>query len=81
MDNVQGAQAHRNLRYFRKLVLKRYGEGPQIFLSRSYQTPSDATGEIDRQLDEMLATDPPICRPSNSPWASDVVLVKKNEGT
>ena len=37
--------------------------------------------EIDIQLDEMLAADPPICRPSSSPWASDVVLVKKKDGS
>ena len=29
----------------------------------------------------MLAAEPPICQPSKSPCASDVVLVKKRDGT
>ena len=48
---------------------------------RPRRVPPHWEHEIDRQLDEMLAADPPICRPSNSPWASDVVLVKKKEGS
>ena len=36
--------------------------------------------EISRQLEEMLSANPPICQPSKSPWASDVVLVKRKDG-
>ena len=49
--------------------------------SRPRRVPPHWEPEIDRQLEEMLAADPPICRPSKSPWASDVVLVKKKEGS
>ena len=52
---------------------------PQKLLPR--RVPPHWEQEIDRQLDEMLAAYPTICRPSNSPWASDVVLVKKKEGS
>ena len=34
---------------------------------------------IDEHVDKMLAND--ICEPSSSPWASNVVLVKKSDGT
>ena len=37
--------------------------------------------EINRQLKEMVEADPPICRPSSSPWSSDVVLVKNKDGS
>ena len=42
--------------------------------------PSHWEPEISRQLEEMLSANPPICQPSNSPWASDVVLDKKKDG-
>ena len=35
--------------------------------------------EITRQVEEMLHNN--ICRPSNSPWASRVILVTKRDGT
>ena len=35
--------------------------------------------EIYNQLKDMLAADLPLRRPSQSPWAADVVLVK-NDG-
>ena len=56
------------------------GDSPPQKL-RPRRVPPHWEREIDKQLDEMLAADPPICRPSNSPWASDVVLVKKKEGS
>ena len=34
---------------------------------------------IDEHVDKMLANN--VCEPSNSPWASNVVLVKKSDGT
>ena len=34
--------------------------------------------EVSRQVEEMCSNG--ICRPSNSPWASDVVLVRKKDG-
>ena len=49
--------------------------------SRPRRVPPKWEEEISRQLEEMLATDPPIIRPSFSPWASDVVLVKKKDGS
>ena len=35
--------------------------------------------EIERQLEEMLKNG--VCRPSHSPWASNVVLVRKRDGS
>ena len=49
--------------------------------SRPRRVPPQWEEEISRQLEEMLATDPPIIRPSFSPLASDVVLVKKKDGS
>ena len=48
---------------------------------RPKRVPSHWGREIDKQLDEMLVAHPPICWPSKSPWASEVVLVKKKEGS
>ena len=49
--------------------------------SRPRRVPLHWEPEISRQLEEILAADPPICRPSNSPWSSDIVLVQKRDGT
>ena len=49
--------------------------------SRPRRVPLHWESEIARQLKEMLSADPPICRPSKSPWSSDVVLVRKRDGT
>ena len=35
--------------------------------------------EINKQIDEMLGNG--VCRPSNSPWSSNVILVKKKDGS
>ena len=48
--------------------------------SRPRRVPPKWEEEINKQLTEMLVTEPPIIRPSSSPWASDVVLVKKKDG-
>ncbi len=40
-----------------------------------------ADGINKSQLEEMLGAHPPIVRPSSSPWASDVLLVKKKDGS
>ena len=45
--------------------------------SRPRRVPLHWESEISKQLEEMLTADPPICRPSNSPWSSDIVLVQK----
>ena len=47
---------------------------PQKVLPR--RIPPHWQPETSRQLEEMLSANSPICQPSNSPWASDVVLVK-----
>ena len=47
---------------------------------RPRRIPPHWDHEISRQLEEMLSASPPICQPSKSPWASDVVLVKKKDG-
>ena len=49
--------------------------------SRPKRIPLHWESEISRQLEEMLAADPPVCRPSRSPWSSDVVMVNKRDGT
>ena len=41
-------------------------------------SPSDEK-EVDRQVQEMLSNG--ICRPSDSPWSSGVILVKKRDGS
>ena len=43
------------------------------------RTPFAAQQEIARQLEKMQKND--IIKPSESPWASPVVLVKKRDGT
>ena len=37
------------------------------------------SAEVNRQIEEMLANG--ICRPSDSPWSSGVILVRKRDGT
>ena len=49
--------------------------------SRPRRVPPKWEAEINCQLQEMLGANPPICQPSKSPWSSDVVLVKKKDGT
>ena len=49
--------------------------------SRPRRVPPRWEEEINRQLEDMLAARPPIVKPSSSPWASDVVLVKKKDGS
>ena len=49
--------------------------------SRPRRVPPNWESEISRQLCEMLSADPPICQPSKSPWATNVVLVKKRDGS
>ena len=48
---------------------------------RPKRIPLHWEAEIAEQLEEMLSANPPICRPSKSPWSSDVILVKKRDGT
>ena len=48
---------------------------------RPRRVPPSWETEINHQLEEMMGANPPICRPSNSPWSSDVVLVKKKDGS
>ena len=49
--------------------------------SRPRRVPLHWEPEISRQLEEMITADPPICRPSKSPWSSDIVFVQKRDGT
>ena len=46
---------------------------------RSRRFPPGWEREIEVQVQEMLANG--VCRPSKSPWASNVVLVRKRDGT
>ena len=46
--------------------------------SRPRRMPSRWEEEINAQLNELLEQE--LCRPSNSPWASNVVLVTKKDG-
>ena len=45
---------------------------------RPRRVPPQWKTEIERQLKEMLRNG--VCRPSHSPWASNVVLVRKRDG-
>lgn len=47
--------------------------------TRPRRIPPNWGPEIYNQLKDMLAADLPLRRPSQSPWAADVVLVK-NDG-
>ena len=53
------------------------GDAPPI-KNRPRRLPPRWEEEINAQLDELLAQK--LCRPSNSPWASNVVLVSKKDG-
>ena len=46
--------------------------------NRPHPLPPRWEEEINRKLDELL--EQKLCRPSNSPWASNVVLVSKKDG-
>ena len=47
--------------------------------SRPRRLPPQWEEEVNSQLDELL--NQKLCRPSKSPWASNVVLVTKKDGT
>ena len=49
--------------------------------TRPRRVPPSCEREINIQLEEMMGANPPICQASNSPWSSDVVLVKKKDGS
>ena len=49
------------------------------FKQQSRRHPMTYSPVIDEHVDKMLAND--ICKPSVSPWASNIVLVKKSDGT
>ena len=51
----------------------------QPIMQRPYPVSPEIEKEINRQLEEMLIND--ICRPSDSPWASRVLLVTKRDGS
>ena len=48
-------------------------------IRRTRRTPIHLRHEIDKLIDEILEKD--VIEPSNSPWASGVVLVKKKDGS
>ncbi|KAL2499821.1 Uncharacterized protein Adt_25371 [Abeliophyllum distichum] len=54
-------------------------EGTQPFQIKPYRCPFIQKSEVEKLIEEMLATG--IIQPSNSPFASLVLLVKKNDGT
>ncbi|CAG2231004.1 unnamed protein product [Mytilus edulis] len=54
------------------------GDAP-AFKEPPRRTPVHLQCELDKNIDEMLEKD--VVEPSNSPWASGVVLVKKKDGT
>ena len=60
-------------------IIETGGAAPQK--SRPGRIPIHWESEISRQLEEMLSSDPPICRSSKSPWSSDVIFVRKRDGT
>ncbi|KAL2506438.1 Uncharacterized protein Adt_22059 [Abeliophyllum distichum] len=54
-------------------------EGAQPFQIRPYRCPFIQKSEVEKLVEEMLATG--IIQPSSSPFASHVLLVKKKNGT
>ena len=51
----------------------------QPIMQRPYLVSPEIEMEINRQIDEMLMNG--ICRPSDSPWASRILLVTKLDGS
>ena len=51
----------------------------QPIKQRPYKIAYSQRAEIEKQIDNMLASD--IIRPSSSPWASPLVIVPKKDGT
>lgn len=65
----------------RTLKVKHYintGDNPPV-KSRPRKFPPNWEQEIERQVSEMIGNG--ICRESKSPWASNVVLVRKRDGS
>ena len=54
------------------------GDAPPVRM-RPYRVPEAQKERIENCIDDMLAQD--VIRPSSSPWASPVVLVKKPDGS
>lgn len=54
-------------------------DGSRIICRRPYRVSQSERKVIEEQVDDMLARN--IIRPSSSPWASPVVLVKKKDGS
>ena len=54
------------------------GDADPVKQKMRRMSPNDER-EVNRQVDEMLSNG--ICRPSDSPWSSGVILVKKRDGS
>ena len=75
------AFAQEALEDYIKLATRYYNRRLATSEESPQEGPPKWEEEINKKLTEITATEPLIIRPSSSPWASDVVLVKKKDGS